>query len=541
MNTVAQEGPKRLVESETVGTQSEWGQELMSLSEGQKEVIRKALGGQPVHSPIILLFGYKGEANTAAQHLADILTRMGYSTPEPGTWSSPRDIPRPADGTSTLAWDKRDIQVLYQGASSDAPKAIARALDHKLFRATGERVGVSLVHRESEEELAADGSRAYKEVLSPGNYKLEVTTNGDGMGVGVFDEKNKLIVSGQIKCSSSWNCYSIFRFTVIARQQYTLGVVNKSSSTRRFTANYGKYDAAQKPAQPGVDQEEGQKVVTRKALGGGGQMVMIFVPAGLSTRALSDTAPPNEGKNPADAKQEKPSPAQKELHKAEEKLGSELRKAAEKGQIETVRTLLEQGAAINSTDKNGRTALMFAAEKGHLEVVKLLLQRGANASATDQESESALDKARRKRKENVLALLQEEKTRRDEEETRRVKREITQFNEARMALLRKYQPLSLTEEAFLADGWTMKDAFLGRLGIVNLSSSSTTLTYRLGTFDKPKSLEAAEFVQEAFDFSRRVARSQTPFQGSWPAATVVCSLEFEKVSGMLVKFVWADR
>jgi hypothetical protein len=275
---------------------------------------------------------------------------------------------------------------------------------------------------------------------------------------------------------------------------------------------------------------------------GNDRAFIIFVPAGLSTRDPLGAVLPNEGKNPAEVKQGKPPSAQKESRKSEEKLGSELRKAAEKGQIETVRTLLEQGAVINSSDKNGRTALMFTAEKGHLEVAKLLLERGANASATDNEGESALDKAQRKRKESVLRLLQEEKARRDEEEARRVKHEITQFNEARMALLRKYQsPLSLTEEAFLADGWTMKDAVLGRLGIVSLSSSSTTLTYRLGTFDKPKSLEAAEFVQEAFDFSRRAARSQTPFQGSWPAATVVCSLEFEKVSGRLVKLVWADR
>lgn len=92
----------------------------------------------------------------------------------------------------------------------------------------------------NEEELAPKDSRAYKEVLSPGEYKFEVTTDGDGVIIGVFDASSELIARELVKCSDSSTCYAIVRFTVKTRQQYTLGVLNNSSRTRRFTANYGK-------------------------------------------------------------------------------------------------------------------------------------------------------------------------------------------------------------------------------------------------------------------------------------------------------------
>jgi hypothetical protein len=45
--------------------------------------------------------------------------------------------------------------------------------------------------------------------------------------------------------------------------------------------------------------------------------------------------------------------------------------------------LLDQGAAVNLQDKNGRTPLLLAARHGHMGMVLALLKRGADASATD--------------------------------------------------------------------------------------------------------------------------------------------------------------
>jgi hypothetical protein len=55
--------------------------------------------------------------------------------------------------------------------------------------------------------------------------------------------------------------------------------------------------------------------------------------------------------------------------------------AASKGDIGTVKELLDQGAHVNEGYFRGLTPLMSAASKGHLEVVKLLVERGANVNS----------------------------------------------------------------------------------------------------------------------------------------------------------------
>jgi hypothetical protein len=67
----------------------------------------------------------------------------------------------------------------------------------------------------------------------------------------------------------------------------------------------------------------------------------------------------------------------------------ELISAARKGQTDHLRTLLSQGASIESKDKDGRTPLMWAARNGHAEVVKLLVERGANLDARDRQGLTA--------------------------------------------------------------------------------------------------------------------------------------------------------
>ncbi len=59
--------------------------------------------------------------------------------------------------------------------------------------------------------------------------------------------------------------------------------------------------------------------------------------------------------------------------------------AANSGNAEIVRLLIERGANINASEnKKGQTALMWAAAEGHSEIVSLLIERGADAKAVSK-------------------------------------------------------------------------------------------------------------------------------------------------------------
>ncbi len=69
--------------------------------------------------------------------------------------------------------------------------------------------------------------------------------------------------------------------------------------------------------------------------------------------------------------------------------------AAEAGQLEATRLLIDDGADVNAVDCGGETALMYAAGAGRPAVVRLLLKRGAHVGTTDREGATALNYARR--------------------------------------------------------------------------------------------------------------------------------------------------
>lgn len=71
------------------------------------------------------------------------------------------------------------------------------------------------------------------------------------------------------------------------------------------------------------------------------------------------------------------------LSLAEDDPGEALRLAASKGDLETVRKLLEAGADPNAANKYGATPLINATNKGHFEVVKLLVENGADVNQKD--------------------------------------------------------------------------------------------------------------------------------------------------------------
>ncbi len=86
--------------------------------------------------------------------------------------------------------------------------------------------------------------------------------------------------------------------------------------------------------------------------------------------------------------------------------GSPLYWAAGKGDINTVKTLLDQGADVNETF-DSLTPLMRASEGGHIEVVKMLLDRGADINAKSNIGRTALSIAANKGHINIVNILLE--------------------------------------------------------------------------------------------------------------------------------------
>ncbi|MBI5892070.1 MAG: ankyrin repeat domain-containing protein [Deltaproteobacteria bacterium] len=67
-----------------------------------------------------------------------------------------------------------------------------------------------------------------------------------------------------------------------------------------------------------------------------------------------------------------------------------LTKAAESGDINAVKRLLNEGADVNAKDSNNWTALTEAARDGNTEIVKLLIEKGADVHAKAYKGYSAL-------------------------------------------------------------------------------------------------------------------------------------------------------
>jgi ankyrin repeat protein len=69
--------------------------------------------------------------------------------------------------------------------------------------------------------------------------------------------------------------------------------------------------------------------------------------------------------------------------------GLKLISASEKGDVETVKSLLEKGVYIHAQDREGRCALVAAAYKNRLEIVDLLIAAGADVNMKDDTIQSA--------------------------------------------------------------------------------------------------------------------------------------------------------
>ncbi len=71
-------------------------------------------------------------------------------------------------------------------------------------------------------------------------------------------------------------------------------------------------------------------------------------------------------------------------------LGKDLLKSAMKGDVDTVKNLVGQGADVNSSTNKGLTPLILASLKGHKEVSDFLINKNADINAKDARGMTAL-------------------------------------------------------------------------------------------------------------------------------------------------------
>jgi ankyrin repeat protein len=72
---------------------------------------------------------------------------------------------------------------------------------------------------------------------------------------------------------------------------------------------------------------------------------------------------------------------------------TDLMRAAARGNLNGIRSLVGDGADPNQADLIGTTALMYAAQAGHVSAMRLLLRHGARVDARDRTGKTALMRA----------------------------------------------------------------------------------------------------------------------------------------------------
>jgi len=66
-----------------------------------------------------------------------------------------------------------------------------------------------------------------------------------------------------------------------------------------------------------------------------------------------------------------------------------LAEVAARGDVSTLRRMLDGGAPVNVRDSEGRNAVLAATQGGHVEAARLLIARGADVNAQDKIQDSA--------------------------------------------------------------------------------------------------------------------------------------------------------
>ena len=85
---------------------------------------------------------------------------------------------------------------------------------------------------------------------------------------------------------------------------------------------------------------------------------------------------------------------------------TDLRRAAEKGDLPALQKLLKMPIDIDSRDAQGRTALMLATLRGHAEAVDILLDGGADPNVADNRGTTPLQAAKAANAAAIVASLE---------------------------------------------------------------------------------------------------------------------------------------
>lgn len=85
--------------------------------------------------------------------------------------------------------------------------------------------------------------------------------------------------------------------------------------------------------------------------------------------------------------------------------GSNLIEAVKKDCPAIVQAFLAKGSDPNATDRNGGTALIWAVARGDIDAVRLLIDAGAAVNTEDSHGMTALEMARSKHRDEIVALL----------------------------------------------------------------------------------------------------------------------------------------
>ena len=84
----------------------------------------------------------------------------------------------------------------------------------------------------------------------------------------------------------------------------------------------------------------------------------------------------------------------------------DMREACGKGDTEEVERLIRAGVDVNKVDSDyGYTPLYLAAERGHIDIVKLLINNGANISEKSSDGETPLYWVAREGYVDIVKLL----------------------------------------------------------------------------------------------------------------------------------------